>query len=246
MGSPSVSTARSSGVDTAIAIPTARGKTLGVAFYEATDTEGLSGDNAAWGMGVSLPAAQGIQGQYAYKRVEKNFAPAVGYVNRAGIDDHIFNIGYRHFVAPGRLLRSLLASFDYYRANTLNDGKVSSQSFGPRFSLNTNRADNVVLRPMRSREVLLTDFTINRFSDGSKRITIPRGDYTFDEVGLILQMGQQRKFAANLFLTGGDYYDGSHFMRRGNINYRPIAISPLNKLHRDEIHLCTATSPCAR
>ena len=215
------------------------GKTLeGVVFYEETDTDGKIGNNAAWGLGVSLPSAQGVQGQYAYKRVEENFSPAVGYVNRTGILDHVFNIGFRHFVAPGGFVRSTLAAFDFYRAEKLSDGSVSSQSFGPRLSLNTNRADNLVLRPMRNREVLLTDFTINRFSDGSKRITIPRGDYTFDEVGFIMQMGQQRKFAANIFLNAGEYYDGNHFSRRTNISYRPNRnLSMELGYTEDEIHL---------
>lgn len=215
------------------------GKILeGVAYYEETDTDGKVGDNAAFGFGASLPSAQGVQGQYAYKRVEKNFSPAVGYVSRTGIDDHIFNIGYRHFVKPGGFVRSTLAAFDFYRAETLSDGKVSSQSFGPRLSLNTNRADNLVFRPTRSREVLLTDFTVNRFSDGSKRITIPKGDYTFDEVGLIMQMGQQRKFAANIFLNAGEYYDGNHFSRRTNISYRPNRNMSFELGYtEDEIHL---------
>ncbi len=215
------------------------GKTLeSVAFYEETDTEGKSGNNAAWGFGGSLPSAQGVQGQYFYKRVEQNFAPAVGYVNRTGIEDHTFNIGYRKFVRPGGTVRSMLAAFDFYQANMLNDGKISSQSFGPRLSFNTNQADNVVLRPTRIREVLLADFTVNRFSDGSKRITIPKGDYTFDEVAVILQMGQQRKFAANIFLNAGEYYDGNHFSRRTNLSYRPNRNISLGLSYtEDEIHL---------
>ncbi len=218
----------------------AGGKTVeGVAYYEETDTEGKDGNNAAFGYGVSFPNAQGWQGQYNYKRVEENFSPAVGYVNRTGIADHIFNVGYRHFLGTGGgYLRSTLAAFDVYRAETLNDGKVSSQSFGPRLSINSNRGDNIAIRPLRSREVLLTDFTINRFSDGSKRITIPKGDYTYDEINLIMQMGQQRKFAANIFLNFGDYYDGSHFSRRGNLTYRPNRNLAIDLSYtEDEIHL---------
>src|SRR5690606_28063593 len=104
---------------------------------------------------------QGWQGLYNYKRVERNFNPAVGYVNQAGIEDHTFNVGWRQFLRPGGYWRSILGGWDFYRMNTLADGRVSSQNFGPRISTNTNTGDNFFGRVIFNREVLVRDFVIH-------------------------------------------------------------------------------------
>lgn len=78
------------------------GKTVeGVAFIEQTNTTGLQGADSAMGFGINYPNTSGLQGYYNYKRVEENFAPAVGFVNRTGVVDHGLNVGYRHFLKPG-------------------------------------------------------------------------------------------------------------------------------------------------
>jgi hypothetical protein len=198
------------------------GKTVeGVAFIEQTNTAGLQGDDSAMGFGINYPNTSGLQGYYNYKRVEENFAPAVGFVNRTGVVDHGLNIGYRHFLKPGGFFRSALAAFDGYRAETMQNGRVSSQNLGLRFSINDNQGDTTLIRITANREVLLTPFTINRSSDGLNRVTLPAGEYSFNEGFWALQMGGQRKITANVFVTGGEYYDGSHFNRRGNITIRP-------------------------
>jgi hypothetical protein len=194
----------------------------GVAYYQQTDTEGRSNtDNAAWGLGVTLPNAQGWQGLYNYKRVEQNFNPAAGFVNQTGIEDHTFNVGWRQFLAPGGYWRSALGGWDFYRMNTLANGEVSSQNFGPRISANTNGGDTFFARVVFNREVLQRDFVINRASNGSRQIVIPAGNYEYTEQFIGMQLGGQRKLSANVFLTNGDYYNGYHFLRRGNFIWRP-------------------------
>jgi hypothetical protein len=193
-----------------------------VGFYEETDTQGRTGDeNAAYGLGFVLPNSQGWQGLYNYKRVERNFLPAVGYVNVTDIQDHHLNFGYRHFLAPGKLLRSALLAFDGYRAENLADGKLNNENLGLRLSMNTNTNDAAFTRYIYNKEVLSLPFTIYRSSDGARRITIPAGEYAWDEYFFGLQMGGQRTVAANLFLQGGDYYNGTHLQKRGNVTWRP-------------------------
>ncbi|MES2603473.1 MAG: carbohydrate binding family 9 domain-containing protein, partial [Pseudomonadota bacterium] len=92
------------------------GQTLqGVFFYQQSDSELLQGDDASWGYGIGYPANQGWRGGYNYKRVEKNFNPAVGFVNLTDMDEHSIDFGYRHFYRPGWLLRSSYLGVDGYR-----------------------------------------------------------------------------------------------------------------------------------
>jgi hypothetical protein len=201
------------------------GKTIeGVAYYQQTDTEGLANtDNAAWGLGLTYPNVQGLQGQYSYKRVEQNFNPAVGFINQAGIEDHIFNIGWRHFLDQNRggFIRSVLGAVDLYRMNMLADGSVASQAVGPRISIISNQNDIFFGRVIFNREVLQRNFIINRRSDGTRNIVIPAGDYHYTEQLIGANLGGQRKLSANLNLTNGEYYDGTHFARRLNLIWRP-------------------------
>jgi hypothetical protein len=191
-------------------------------FYQQTDTEGMPDqDNAAWSMGVVLPNSQGWQGLYYYKRIEKNFFPAVGYVNVTDIEDHHFNLGYRNFHAPGSFLRSVLYVFDGYRANNLDDGSLNNETMGFRISSFTNTNDGAFVRIMRNSENPQVPFTIYRASDGSRSVTIPAGLYSWNEGLASVQFGGQRRWSGNYYLQGGDYYNGTHVQHRGNITWRP-------------------------
>jgi len=56
---------------------------------------------------------------------------------------------------------------------------------------------------------------------GPASVTIPAGAYSWDEKFLGLQWGTQRRISGGVNLQGGDYYDGTHFSRRGNVTWRP-------------------------
>jgi hypothetical protein len=198
------------------------GKTVqGVFFYQQSDTDGKSGDDASWGFGISSPNNQGWRGGYEYKRVEKNFDPAVGFVSLTDMEDHALDFGYRHFFSPGSYIRSTFVGFEGYESRDLGDNDVISSNKGIRLSNNNNSGDVVFVRLMKSREVIRNAFTINRSSDGKRSVVVPRGDYAFDEYQVGLQLGNQRKVSGLLSSRFGDYYDGTQFQRNARLNWRP-------------------------
>ena len=203
--------------------PGLRGNTVETyAFYQQSDTEGKADlDNASWGLGFSLPNSQGPQGAIHFKRTEKNFYPAVGFVNRSDVDEQHGYMGYRHFLPPGGFLRSVLGAVEGYRSETLIDGKVSSQNLGTRVSINNNQGDTFINRWIYNTEVLLRPFTIYRAPDRSRTITLAPGEYNFLETFFGFQLGQQRLFSGNMFFTAGDYFTGEHYEQRGQLNFRP-------------------------
>jgi len=191
-------------------------------FYQQTESEGIANrDNASYGANIFLPNAQRWQGLYQYKRVEENFNPAVGYVNVSGIEDHHLNFGYRHFLQPGAFHRSVLAVFDGYRADNLDDGSLNNANFGIRLSTFTNTNDGYFTRWIRMQENLRSNFVIYRASDGSRSVTIPAGKYTWDEGFLGFQFGGHRRWSGNLFFQGGEYYNGNRFSKNGFVTWRP-------------------------
>ena len=198
------------------------GRTLsGVAFYQQTDTDGKNGDDASYGFGIGYPNNQGWRGGYSFKRVEANFDPAVGFVSLTDMEDHALDFGYRHFFRPGGYARSIYVGYDGYQSHDLGDGDVISSNMGLRITANNNSGDGAFTRIMRSREVLRTNFTIYRASDGSRSVVIPAGDYTYYENLVGLQLGNQRTLSGRITSRFGDYYNGTRWQRGVGMNWRP-------------------------
>ncbi len=215
------------------------GQTLqGSVFFQQTNSEKLQDHNASYGFGISYPASQGWRGGYSYKRVEKNFNPAMGFVNQADVADHAVDLGYRRFMLPGGYLRSLYGGFDGYRSNYGNDGSLSNENIGFRFTGQNNSGDSLFLRLIHSEEVLRIPFTINRPTNGSARTVIPTGAYQFNESLLGLDIASQRKVSGRLSTRWGSYYDGDHFQRSADLNWRPTPrYSFGGQYSENEIHL---------
>ena len=192
------------------------------AYYEETDTEGLaSTDNASYGLNFFLPNAQGWQGLYQYKRVEENFYPAVGFVNQADVEDHHLNVGYRHFLQPEDFFRSIALIAEGYRAENLDDGSLNNENLGLRLTSFTNTNDSYWTRVVYYKELLPRPFTIYRASDGSRTVTIPAGEYAWEDYFIGMSWGAHRRWSGGLQVWNGDYYDGSHFQKTGNVTWRP-------------------------
>jgi hypothetical protein len=191
------------------------------AFYQQSDSEGLAGDDASWGLGLSYPNNQGWRGAYVYKQVERNFNPAVGFINQTDVSDHALDFGYRKFLPPGGYFRSIYGSFDGYRAEYLDDGTLNNQNAGLRLSVNNNAGDNLFTRVIDSREVLRSDFVIYRASDRSRAISIPGGDYNFTETVVGLDLADQRLVSGGVSVRWGDYFDGSREQHNVDFTIRP-------------------------
>ncbi len=192
------------------------------AFYQETETEGLANqDNASYGLNFFLPNAQGWQGLYQYKRVEDNFFPAVGFVNNTDVEVHHANAGYRHFLAPNSFFRSIAVLAEGYREENLDDGSLNTENLDIRITSFTNTNDSYWARYDYYKELLQQPFTIYRASDGSRTITIPVGEYAWNEYFMGMQWGGQRKVSGSLQIQAGDYYDGTHFQKSGNVTWRP-------------------------
>ena len=84
------------------------------AWFQRSDTEGLEGEDSAFGLGVRLPNNSGWRGSFGVKELEKNFAPALGFVSRSDVRDVTVDAGYRHFTG-GTLLQSIFSGVDVQR-----------------------------------------------------------------------------------------------------------------------------------
>ena len=191
------------------------------AWFQQSTTEGLSGDDRAFGLGLRAPNRSGLRWGLALKEVEQNFNPALGYVSRAGVRDQTANLGYAHFIREGPLV-SFFAGIDAQRIE-LVDGGLQTQvvTFRP-LEISNRTRDGLVVRYLSTDEVLARPFRIYRDPlDASRDVVIPRGHYSFDEGLLEISTGSYRKLAGGVTYRAGDFFGGERTNIGADLIWRP-------------------------
>ncbi len=190
----------------------------GEAWAQRSDTEGVDGDDAAWGLRLRSPNTAGLRGGLGIKEIQENFNPAIGFVTRSDIRDTMGEVGYMwRFRRP--YLRSVYSGLDAQRVDSLA-GELQSEILTWRlFEISSNRRDSLQLYHYQTTEVLSEPFPI--WDDGTDEIVIPTGSYRFDETELSLEAGELRKVFGNVSVRSGDFFGGSRDSVSGAIGWRP-------------------------
>ena len=180
-------------------------------FFQQSDTPGLVGDDASYGIGIALPASEGLRTRVGYKVVEDNFNPAMGFVNRTNIEDITADLGYTYFFENG-LIQTAFTGIDLQRVNVIDDGLQSEVVAFRLLELESNTRDSIRLSYVSNKEVVRAPFRIYR--DPSREVVIQPGSYEFDEQEFGISSGGQRKFSGSFSYRTGDFYNGT----RKNVN----------------------------
>lgn len=191
------------------------GRTLeGSLWYQQSDTEGLDADQAAYGFALRAPNAEGIRGGIAYKELQENFHPALGFVNRVGVRDLILESGYTWFTnSPA--IRSVHAGIDFQRIEKIAGG-VQSQTTNFRvLEVEGDTGDTFGVNYYLLTENLDSGFEI---SDG---IIIPAGDYDFEQYCLNIESAEYRKVSVKADYCGGEFFDGDQIATGAELTWRP-------------------------
>ena len=186
------------------------------AWYQISDTPGLVGDDSSFGFGLRLPNNTGWRSRMAYKEVQKNFNPAMGYVNRSNIRDLTADLGYTYFFG-GEFLQSVFAGVDGQRIDVI-DGDLQSEIFVYRLAeLQTNTRDILSASFTTNREVVQHSFTL--YNSPGRQVEVRPGNYAFNEYQLAVNTGGQRRYAGSFSFTGGDFYNGTRTNLGGSLSW---------------------------
>jgi hypothetical protein len=171
--------------------------------------------NRAYGFRVSTPNNSGFRGGVRFTHIEENFAPALGFVNRAGIQQ--FNTGVQYTARPrNSYFRSILGGFNAERVERLSDGELESQSIRLRLiELENTQGDKLELEHRISDEVLFEPFEIH------PGIVIPTDAYAFEAPRLSISTADQRRVWGNVSYGSGSFYDGTRDESIASISWRP-------------------------
>ncbi|MDP2141496.1 MAG: carbohydrate binding family 9 domain-containing protein [Gammaproteobacteria bacterium] len=181
------------------------------AWYQVSDTPGLNGDDAAFGLGLRSPNNTGLRGGVGYKEVQRNFNPAMGYVNRSNIRDYTADVGFTHFFRDS-FLQTAYFGIDAQRINVISGGLQSQVLAFRLLEMDTNTRDRISFGYQTNKEVVVAPFAV--YSAPDRRVLIQPGNYAFNEKSVSFNTAGQREFSGRLSLVNGDFYNGT----RNNIN----------------------------
>jgi hypothetical protein len=184
------------------------------AWYQQTDTPGLEGDDAAAGIGFSVPSNAGVRGGFALKEFQRNFNPALGFVNRRDVRSYAGHVAYTHR-PTGAYWQQIYFGIDGERIEWI-DGRLQSQSIGMTpLEMTSHSGDVLLMKVAAAKEVLDEPFEI------SPGIIIPTGEYSFTDAGIEWRFAGHRRFSGRIAYIEGDFYDGERQRSFGSITWQP-------------------------
>ena len=187
------------------------------AWFQRSDTEGLDGEDSAFGLGVRMPNNSGWRGGFKIKELEANFNPALGFVSRSDVRDMTVDVGYTHFTG-GDFLQSIFSGVDAQRIEFLDGGLQSQVILGRLVEILSNTGERFEAHYSTTKEVVTTPFTI--YEDDSRKVVVPPGRYSFGEKVLSIQTGGQRTFSGGLIYRRGNFFDGTRTNIDGTLSWR--------------------------
>ena len=189
----------------------------GNVWYQQSDTQGLDGDEKAFGIGANFDTQNnGFGGSIGYEYFGDDFNPALGFANRTGVDNLDFRGSGRYFFKGHKWLRNVFTFMRFGHTRFLDTKEMQSENFFWRMlNFNTHRGDQVGFGGFRNREGLRRDFTIR------PGIVIPAGNYTFSGFNMEARLSNQLEFSPGISFNIGDYYDGERMQVNANIDWAP-------------------------
>jgi len=188
------------------------------AWYQESDTEGVDSDQAAYGFRLRSPNTLGWRGGIGVKEIEENFFPALGFVNRSGVRDNVFELGYSRRVG-GDFFRTVFSGIDAQRIDFL-DGELQTQVVTLRaLEFDTAAQDQGSIRLHATKEALIDPFVV--WQKGTDQVVIPPGLYSFDEAEFSISTGDLRRVWTTLSYRSGDFFNGTRDRIGVGIGWRP-------------------------
>lgn len=187
----------------------------GQLWYQQSNTEGVNGDETAWGVKLRSPNQTGWKARVQYQSIGEDFFPALGFVNRRGIKRSDAYLGYTKRFAAGSIVRSLEGGLDWLHI-TDSDGNLETEIYDLTLARVQNQTgDNASLYFLDTREVLTSPFEI------VEGVIIPIGDYANERYGAKIETGGQRLFIFTLGLEDGGFFSGDRSTINTKIEWQP-------------------------
>jgi hypothetical protein len=170
------------------------------AYYARTDTPGRDGDNESYQAKFDYGADR-YGARVEFLKVGDDFNPEIGFVRRADFNRSFAQLRFsprpRNLPAVRKLTYE--GSLDYLENGA---GILETRIQSGRFDVEFNSSDRFNVEVNANYEFLTRPFQV------SPGVIIPIGGYSFNDVQVGYNFGQQRRVSGNVLLTRGQFYDG--------------------------------------
>lgn len=182
-------------------------------WYQQSNTDGFDDNQSAFGVGIDLPNFK-YSGFLDYRRIEENFNPALGFVNRVGIEQIDGQARYRHRL-ENNYWQWIGTRLQYFRSDRLDGGVQSESTFFNLIEGFSGKNDFFTVFVGQTTEGITEPFELR------DDITIPVGKYDSDRYGFFVETGPQKPLRFELEIADGGFFGGRRFQVRPRIDWRP-------------------------
>jgi hypothetical protein len=186
------------------------------AWFQQTKTEGLDGDDAAYGVSIAMPNSRGWRGEAGFTTLQENYFPALGFASRTDVEDYEAAFGYTWRPTEG-WIRALYTGVDAGYIEAIRGSDVSQEIELKVLEIENQTADVLTFSQFLLEERLTEPFEI---SDG---VIIPPGTYSFDHACSMVITGAHRTLASESTFCSGEFYDGHISSMETELIWRPSA-----------------------
>ena len=195
------------------------GKTLQGDFYYQRSFSNTVGDDDSYAAALNFPNEPWF-GEFTYKFVGQNFYPALGFVNRTGINLYDGIVGHLARFRPGAFLRTFEVNSRGQFFTDLNGRLLDSEMrFGGRVF--TAADDDFQLHLVRSYERLDVPFTL------PTGVVVPAGSYNWTNFAWHMSTAENRPIQVHFDLSCCSLYNGTGIRPRIDFRYRPNEVYEL-------------------
>jgi len=189
----------------------------GNVWVQKSDTEGLTGDDKAFGIQGSLDTQGNGFGVFGnFNQFGEVFNPALGFANNTGI--RTVNVGgnARYFLRDNKLIRNMFSFMNFTYNEDMATGKMQTQDFFWRMlNLNTHYGGAIGGGMYSGKEGLDLPFAIR------PGIVIPAGVYSYSGMQAEVRLSDQRALAPRLSMSKGGFYNGDRVQYNLGLQWRP-------------------------
>jgi len=182
-------------------------------WYQETETDGFNDNQAAYGIGFNYPNYK-YSGFLDYRRIEENFNPALGFVNRVGVEQIDGQARYRHRL-QGNYWQWLRTRVQYFKSDRIDGDLQSQRIFWNIIEGFSEKNDFFTFFVGQTKEGIIEPFELR------DDIEIPIGEYTSDRYGVFFETGPQNPLRFEFEIADGDFFGGSRLEIIPEVQWRP-------------------------
>lgn len=182
-------------------------------WYQQSDTDGIESQQRAFGASINYPNYK-YSGYLDYRRIEENFNPALGFVNRTGVEQIDGQLRYRHRTS-GEFWQWYRTRLQFFKADRIDGDVQSERVFWNVFERFSKGNDFFTFFVGQTKEGVDERF------DLFGRLPIEPGVYTSDRYGVFFETGFQRPLRVEIEIADGDFFGGKRFEVVPEIEWRP-------------------------